>query len=206
MKDLLIEYMPFIYNASDIKEASMNRSRFIVKGPLQRAGTKNQNGRIYPKEVLIREAEKYSNTEIAQKRALGELDHPDSTIVNLKNVSHNILKLEWKGDELWGTIEVLNTPSGRILQELFKHGITIGISSRGTGSVRQLDETTLEVQPDFQLVCWDFVSNPSTQGAFMYRVNENIDINKPNMKFTEAHSLITDIICELSGACCIKNK
>lgn len=203
MKELLVEYSPFSYDVLTVQESiKRNHGKFIVEGPLQRAGAKNQNGRIYPKPILMREAERYSKVEVAQRRALGELDHPESSVVNLKNVSHNILSLEWRDDDLWGKVEVLNTPSGRILQELFKHGVTLGISSRGMGSVRQLDETTLEVQPDFQLVCWDFVSNPSTQGAFMAPVTEGI---KPQQKFIGAHTLITDIICELSGVCCISN-
>lgn len=204
MQQLLVEYSPFSYDVNDVMESvSQNGGRFIVEGTLQRAGAKNQNGRVYPKPILMREAERYAKVEVAQKRALGELDHPESSVVNLRNVSHNILGLDWRGDDLWGRVEVLNTPSGRILQELFKHGVTLGISSRGMGSVRQLDETTLEVQPDFQLVCWDFVSNPSTQGAFMKPVMEGI--SKPQVQFAEAHSLITDIICEISGVCCISS-
>jgi hypothetical protein len=103
---------------------------------------------------------------------------------------------------VYGRVQVLNTPAGNILKELFKSGITLGISSRGMGSVRQLDETTVEVQPDFQLVGWDFVSNPSTHGAFMRRVNEGVSHENTNYIF--ANTLIRDIICELSGVCCLK--
>ncbi len=203
MKGLLVEYTPFTYDVSNINESiAKNGGKFIVEGPLQRAGAKNANGRIYPRAILEREAKKYQEVEIAERRALGELDHPESSVVNLRNVSHNILNLEWRGNDIWGTVEVLNTPSGRILQELFKSGVTLGISSRGMGSVRQLDEGALEVQPDFELVCWDFVSNPSTQGAFMKQISEGTAA-KP-VALQEAHTLIRDIICELSGQCCLK--
>ena len=143
-------------------------------------------------------------TKIQNKRALGELDHPESSVVNLKNVSHNITQIDWNGDDVVGTVEILNTPSGNILKELFKAGIELGISSRGMGSVRQIDESTSEVQEDFQLVGWDFVSDPSTQGAFMKPVNESKQYNKLNEHNTEAHALIHAIICELSGVCCLK--
>jgi len=202
MKNILLEYTPFTYDVNSINESiAKNNGKFIVEGPLQRAGAKNANGRIYPRPILEREATRYQDVEIKQRRALGELDHPESSVVNLRNVSHNILNLEWRGDDIWGKVEVLNTPSGRILQELFKSGVTLGISSRGMGSVRQLDEATLEVQPDFQLVCWDFVSNPSTQGAFMKQISEGT-VYKP-APLQEAHILIRDIICELSGQCCL---
>ena len=112
-----------------------NNGRVIVSGILQRAGAKNQNGRIYPKETLMREAKKYSQQFINEKRALGELDHPDSSVVNLNNVSHNVLEMEFKGNDLVGTVEVLSTPSGNILKELLRSGIKLGISSRGLGSV-----------------------------------------------------------------------
>lgn len=135
----------------------------------------------------------------------------NSSVVNLKNVSHNILEVWWDGDDLCGKIEVLDTPSGKILKELFKAGITLGISSRGLGSVKNIQESDgeeyLEVQDDFEFVCWDFVSNPSTHGAFMAPVKESIKESRNNRiqndNYTRANSLITEIICELSGVCCI---
>lgn len=207
MKQLLIEYTPFQYTPSSIMESAGSNGGFIVEGVLQRAGVKNQNGRIYPKPILEREVTRYCDVEIKERRALGELDHPDSAVVNLKNASHNILAVEWRGDDVWGRVEVLNTPAGNILKELFKHGITLGISSRGMGSVRQLDENTVEVQPDFQLVGWDFVSNPSTQGAFLRPtsgMNESVVIPTHTLAQDKAHALIREIVCELSGVCCIK--
>ena len=197
-KKLLVEYTVFEVSPQAINESlSKNDGRLIVNGVLQRAESKNQNGRIYPKETLMREANKYSESFIAEKRALGELDHPDSSVVNLNNVSHNVLGMTWKGDDLIGTVEVLGTPSGNILKELFKAGIRLGISSRGMGSVKEVfgeGENTLEVQPDFELIAFDFVSNPSTHGAFLSPVNEgkisNID------QYANVNKLITDIIKE----------
>ena len=151
----------------------------VVRGILQRANSENQNGRIYPKEILVREAKKYHDTFVRERRAMGELDHPESSVVNLQNVSHNVREMHWEGDNLLGTVEVLGTPSGNILKELFKSGIKLGISSRGMGSVETVNEDdgkqVTQVQPDFELIAFDFVSNPSTHGAFMYPMNENTD-------------------------------
>ena len=160
-----------------INESISKNGKLIVSGVLQRAAAKNQNGRVYPRETLVRESEKYSKFQIKERRALGELDHPDSSVVNLNNVSHNVLEMHWNGDDLVGTVEVLGTPAGNILKELFKSGIKLGISSRGLGSVKDMNEDTVEVQPDFELIAFDFVSNPSTHGAFMKpgRMNESIN-------------------------------
>jgi len=197
-KELLVEYTVFEVSPQAINESlSKNEGRLIVNGVLQRAESKNQNGRIYPKETLMREANKYSESFIAEKRALGELDHPDSSVVNLNNVSHNVLGMSWKGDDLVGTVEVLGTPAGNILKELFKAGIRLGISSRGMGSVKEVfgeGENTLEVQPDFELIAFDFVSNPSTHGAFLSPVNEGKVIKID--QYANVNKLITDIIKE----------
>jgi len=165
---------------------------------LQRAEAKNHNGRIYPRNILMREATKYSNTYIKERRALGELDHPDSSVVNLNNVSHNVLGMSWKGNDLVGTVEVLSTPAGNILKELFKSGIKLGISSRGMGSVKEVmreGENTVEVQPDFELIAFDFVSNPSTHGAFLSPVNESVNRVVAN-KYGNINNIITSIITE----------
>jgi len=176
---------------------------FVVQGVLQRAGAKNQNGRIYPKRILEKECQRYQMEYIDQHRALGELDHPESSVVNLNNVSHNVLKIWWKGDDLHGAVQILDTPSGKILKELFRAGITLGISSRGLGSVKELrNEGTVEVQEDFELICWDFVSNPSTHGAFMRPTHMNESVNKmaqPN-KYNKVNDIITSILCE-DGKC-----
>lgn len=198
MKQLIVDYIPFRVTPQQIQESLQeNNGRLIVKGVLQRAESKNQNGRVYPKPILEREIKKYSATNIAQRRALGELDHPDSSVVNLSNVSHNVLEVHWTNDDVMGTVEILNTPAGKILKELFEAGITLGISSRGLGSVKNLGENTVEVQDDFELIAWDFVSNPSTQGAFMSPVNESISltglIGKQN-KYESVNRIITDIL------------
>jgi len=141
VKQLIVDYLPFEVKPEQITESiKENDGKLIVRGVLQRAEAKNQNGRIYPRETLMREADKYSKTQIKERRALGELDHPDSSVVNLNNVSHNILEMHWKDDDLVGTVEVLGTPAGNILKELFKAGIKLGISSRGLGSVKELSE------------------------------------------------------------------
>ena len=198
MKQLLVDYLPFQITPQQINESlSQNGGRLVVKGVLQRADAKNQNGRRYPKHILTREAQKY-NELIKQRRALGELDHPDSGVINLNNVSHNITDMHWDGNDLVGTVEILTTPAGNILRELFKAGITLGISSRGMGSVRELGEGAVEVQEDFDLICFDFVSNPSTQGAFLRPVNESVNpglVTKAS-KYTNINKIITNIISE----------
>jgi hypothetical protein len=197
-KKLLVEYTTFEVTPQQITESlSKNGGRLIVNGVLQRAEAKNQNGRVYPKETLMREAKKYAESFIAEKRALGELDHPDSSVVNLNNVSHNVLGMNWNGDDLVGTVEVLGTPSGNILKELFKSGIRLGISSRGMGSVKEVfseGDNTLEVQPDFELIAFDFVSNPSTHGAFLSPVNESVKRAAKQAQYNNIDRLITDII------------
>jgi hypothetical protein len=198
-KKLLVDYTVFEISPQQINESlSQNNGKLIVKGVLQRAEAKNQNERIYPKEVLMREAKKYANTFIKERRALGELDHPESSVVNLNNVSHNVLGMDWSGNDLVGTVEVLSTPSGNILKELFKSGIRLGISSRGMGSVKEVMReagNTLEVQPDFELIAFDFVSNPSTHGAFLSPVNESVN-KVVSKKYTKVENLITTIIRE----------
>jgi len=202
-KSLLIEYALFIPK-SVLSEGRGDRN-LVVQGVIQRADSKNQNGRVYPKDILAREVEKYIEGPVSENRALGELDHPESMVINLKNVSHNIKQLWWDGDDLMGKVEVLPTPSGNILKELFLNKITVGISSRGMGSVQSLGEGTVEVQDDFELLCWDFVSTPSTQGAFMTPtgLSEGYKPQYEN-KYTKINTLISDIICSQSGVCCIR--
>ena len=199
-KQLIVDYMPFEVTPQQINESlSSNDGRLIVNGVLQRANSKNQNGRVYPRETLVREADNYAKVQIKERRALGELDHPDSSVVNLNNVSHNIMEMHWTGDDLVGTVEVLGTPAGNILKELFKSGIKLGISSRGLGSVEELgeandnEEPTVAVQPDFELIAFDFVSNPSTQGAFLSPIREGVENNQIR-KITKVERIINDIL------------
>ena len=128
MRELLVDYIPFEVSKHQIQESlKENDGKLVVKGVLQRADAKNQNGRVYPKDILTREAKNYAEGYVKQKRALGELDHPDSSVVNLQNVSHNITEMHFEGDNLLGTVEILTTPSGNILRELFKNGIKLGM-------------------------------------------------------------------------------
>jgi hypothetical protein len=195
MKSLLIETNLF---EGRINEDASGRT--LVKGILQRAGAENQNGRIYPREILMREAKKYE-TLIKERRALGELDHPDSSVINLKNVSHNVREIHWDGDDLVGTVEILPTPSGNILKELLRAGILLGISSRGMGSVTNIGEGKVKVGDDFELIGWDFVSNPSTHGAFMTPLQESVNKNSQEGvvcgDYCKAQDLMREIITEL---------
>jgi|TARA_B100001113_G_scaffold341083_1_gene325872 hypothetical protein len=200
-KQLIVDYLPFEVEPEQINESMKeNDGKLIVRGVLQRAESKNQNGRVYPKDILVREAKKYTDEFINQRRAMGELDHPESSVVNLQNVSHNIKKMHFEGDNLLGEVEVLGTPSGNILKELFKSGIKLGISSRGMGSVETVTEDSgkeaQEVQPDFELIAFDFVSNPSTHGAFMYPVNESVDKTQDRScdEYCKVESIINDIM------------
>jgi len=205
MNNLLLEYKPFKPQVLNEQSAAQYGipGGFIVQGVLQRAGAKNQNGRIYPRNILERECKRYEQEFIGQNRALGELDHPESSVVNLNNVSHNILKIWWSGDDLMGAVQVLDTPSGKILKTLFKEGITLGISSRGLGSVKELyKEGAVEVQDDFELIAWDFVSNPSTHGAFMRptKMNESAGAVEQMFKYSKTNQIITSILCD-NGKC-----
>jgi hypothetical protein len=169
---LLCDYTELQYDRALLAEAMDTNKPLILRNViLQRADAKNQNGRVYPREVLMREAAVYKNNFVSQRRAVGELDHPESPVVNLKNVCCNVVGLWTEGDAVRGDIEILTTPTGNIVRELIKNNIRLGVSSRGMGSVRQMGENTVEVQEDFSLICFDIVSNPSTIGAF---INENV--------------------------------
>jgi hypothetical protein len=200
MKTVLIDVLPFEFKRSSLNE-SLTDGKMLVTGTLQRADAKNQNGRVYPKGILEREAAKYLDNFVKQRRAMGELDHPESSVVNLKNVSHNIVDMGWDGDDLVGTVEILPTPSGNILKDLLKAGILLGISSRGLGSVKKdMREGADVVQDDFDLIAFDFVSNPSTQGAFMYPQNKLAESVNPNQivnPYGDIERIIHDIISEL---------
>jgi hypothetical protein len=152
----------------------------ILSGIMQKADAINGNGRIYPHKVLMKEVENYGKL-VNDRRALGELDHPEDSVINLKNASHLVTKIWWQDKDVMGKVKVLDTPSGKVLQELVKSGVSLGISSRGMGSVRE-DQSQTIVEDDFQLICFDFVSEPSTPGAFMMK--EARDYN--NKVFTKA--------------------
>jgi len=201
---LLTEYRPFHVDRQLAESTLKENKPLTVKGVIQRAEAKNQNGRVYPREILEREIQKYIKGPVAENRAMGELDHPESSVINLQNVSHNVKKIKMMGDDVYGEVEILPTPAGNILKALFASGITVGISSRGMGSVQEGAGGTVEVQDDFELLCFDFVSTPSTHGAFMTPVGRALQEGKiqlPEYKYTNVNNIIRDIICDNTGTC-----
>jgi len=206
-KQLLIEYSAFQPLPQSLTEAKrLANGNMVVSGIVQATDKPNANRRIYPYPILKMQVDKYIAGPIAENRALGELDHPESSVINLKNVSHNITRLYWEGKDLYGDVEILPTPSGNILKELFKNNITVGISSRAMGSVTPIGEGLVQVEDDLDLICWDFVSTPSTYGAYMKPVTAGLRESKDyniQSKSSRVHELISDIICSQSGVCCI---
>ena len=205
---LLTEYRPFNVDRQLVEQSIKENRSLVVKGVIQRAEAKNQNGRVYPKEILEREIQKYIEGPVKERRALGDLDHPESSVINLQNVSHNVIRVKMVGDDVYGEVEILSTPAGNILKELFRNGITVGISSRGMGSVQESGNGTVEVQDDFELLCFDFVSTPSTHGAFMkpagraiQELQEGIASSVSEYKYTNVNNIIRDIICDNTGMC-----
>jgi hypothetical protein len=208
-KDLLIEYNIFTPTKRRLSEGTANgNGNMIVSGLVQACDKPNANKRIYPYETLRSQVELYIKGPITENRALGELDHPETSVINLKNVSHNILKLWFEGKNLFGDIEILPTPSGNILKQLFANNITVGISSRAMGTVSPIGEGLVQVEDDLELICWDFVSTPSTFGAYVRPVsgiNESYNpSNHAHGKYDRANRMVSDIICSMSGVCCIK--
>ena len=203
MSQLLTEYRPFNTDptiAESARRSLNDGSKLILEGIIQRAGAKNMNERVYDRKILEREIEKYKKGPIAERRALGELDHPDSSIINLNNVCLNMLDIRWDGDDVIGRIEILSTPSGNIIKELFANNITVGISSRGMGSVQE-SQGVLRVQEDFEILCWDMVSNPSTQGAYMRPTSLNESVGTKVNPYLSVENIIRDIICDNTGVC-----
>lgn len=194
LKDVLIGWEPFEYDKSTLKESMERDGKVMLKGVLQKAETLNQNGRIYPRPILEREIRNYQKL-IREGRALGELDHPDSSVISLKNVSHRVTEARMEGNVVYGAVEILNTPSGKILQNLLEHDVKLGISSRGVGSTQSSGQGQI-VQDDFQLICWDFVSEPSTPGAFMLKEGKisQAEIDKFFNSGDRIHRIINDIL------------
>lgn len=177
-KKLLREWYAVEYKPEVIAEARSKGGKITLKGIIQKAETKNQNGRIYPRHILQREVENYMKA-IRERRAVGELDHPERSTVNLSEVSHLVTDAKWDGDNVMGEIEVLPTPKGKILADLLSAGVTIGISSRGVGSTdkRHTNEGPVDmVNDDYQIICWDVVSEPSTPGAYLHE-GRSIDLD-----------------------------
>ena len=198
MKKLLIETHTVKISPSQLTEnVNKESGNLLVEGILATAEVKNGNGRYYSKGLWDREMDKY-NELIEQRRSMGELDHPESTVINLKNVSHLISEYWWDGDNVMGKIEILPTPSGNILKELIKSGVTVGVSSRGMGSLEENRQGVLEVQDDFELLCWDFVSTPSNPGSYMATLNEGK--NTFTYDYSNVNKTIHEILCS-KGSC-----
>jgi hypothetical protein len=200
MSNLLVETHVFKPRRTQLSESKSGRGLPLVEGILATAEVKNGNGRYYSKELWQREIDKYMPL-VKENRAMGELDHPESSVINLKNVSHNISDMWWDGDNVMGKIEILPTPSGNILKALIENGITVGVSSRGMGSLKQVGET-MEVQDDFELLCWDFVSTPSNPDSFMHLVKESKEY-KAQDKYKLVNGILGEILCS-HGFCPIK--
>jgi len=193
MKQVLVETINFS-PVRALTESRSDRGNPVVEGILATVETINENGRFYKKSIWEREIDKYKQL-VAEKRALEELDHPDSMNINLKNVCHNITDLWWDGKNIMGKLEILPTPSGQIVKNLIDNGITLGVSSRGTGTLQQRDGVN-EVQDDFELLCWDFVSTPSNPGSFVQPIRESKQLNiKSNI-----HNTISELLC-MHGQC-----
>ena len=211
MKELLIETRPFTYTTPSISlveglgNISSNKNIF-VEGVLATVEVENGNGRRYSKELWERELQKF-NKKISQgtTETVGELDHPDSTIINLKNGSHAIRKLWWEGKQIKGILEVFSDPgeygtvSGRILGAYIRNKLLFGISSRGMGSLEQVGEV-MEVQDDFDLLTWDAVSNPSNPGSWMSKTQLSEGKNNVVNPYNKVNRLITEILCA-NGTC-----
>ena len=196
MKQVLIETQLFKTTPVSLTEGKSERGLPLVEGILATAEVKNGNGRYYSRDLWNREIDKYMEL-VRDNRATGELDHPESQVINLKNVSHNIKDMYWDGDNVMGKIEILPTPSGNILKALIESGITVGVSSRGMGSLEE-SGGVMEVQDDFELLCWDFVSTPSNPGSYMQTIREGKENNiNP---YTKANSIVTEILCA-NGNC-----
>jgi len=197
MKQVLVETQLFQVNPIQLTEGLKSPAgNPIVEGILATAEVKNGNGRYYAKDLWEREIDKYIDV-VKENRATGELDHPDSSIINLKNVSHIIRELWWDGDHVVGKIEILPTASGNILKALIDNNVQVGVSSRGMGSLKQVGEV-LEVQDDFELLCWDFVSTPSNPGSYMHLVKEGKEYQ--TNRYSKVNSLVTEILCA-NGTC-----
>ena len=198
MKQVLIETIPFSVSPQQLHEGAKAPSgNPLVEGILATAEVKNGDGRYYPKELWEREIGKYMSC-VKENRATGELDHPDSSIISLKNVSHVIREIWWNGDKVMGKIEILPTVSGNILKALIDNNVQVGVSSRGMGSLKPLGEGTMEVQDDFELLCFDFVSTPSNPGSWMRPIREGKEYQE--YQYTKVNSLLTEILCA-NGSC-----
>ena len=191
-KQLLIDYIPFHIAKLSLVEGKDKPGTRILRGKLQEAGVKNGNGRVYPPDILKKQVENYIQGPIKTKTATGELDHPDSSVIELKNASHIVTHIEMRNDEVIGKLRLLDTPAGRIAKDLIRGGVKLGVSSRGLGSTKEQSGVTM-VQDDFQLICFDLVSEPSTTGAFLFKEHKEPNIFTKSDKIYRA---LNDILIE----------
>ena len=196
MKQVLIEVQSFNARPISLTESVAPSGNPLVEGILATAEVKNGNGRHYSKDLWEREINKYK-VLVDENRATGELDHPDSSIINLQNVSHIIREMWWDGDNVVGKIEVLPTSAGNILKALIENNVQVGVSSRGMGSLEDRNGV-LEVQDDFELLCWDFVSTPSNPGSYMHMIKEGQEVQVD--KYSKVNTLLSEILCA-NGTC-----
>ena len=166
----------------------------ILSGIMQMTETQNGNGRVYPHKTMVREVKNYQKL-VQENRALGELDHPDDSVINLKNASHMVTEIWMDGQKVMGKMKILETPSGKILKELINGGVTVGVSSRGMGSVSEQSGQTM-VEDDFQLICFDMVSEPSTPGAFMMKEAKELDTSQVFTKAYRINRLLNEVLDE----------
>lgn len=193
-KQLLREWIGLEYTSGLIKESrEKNNGKLILQGIIQRSEMKNQNKRVYPHSILQREVENYQKA-VREGRAVGELDHPESSTVSLKNVSHIIREMWWDGQTVMGKVEILSTPQGKVLESLLDAGVQIGISSRGIGSTEKSNEGLDVVQSDYQLLCFDIVSDPSTPGAYLFAEATNYEYNNSFTKADRIFRALNDIV------------
>ena len=196
MKQVLIETQAFNAKPVSLTESIAPSGNPLVEGILATAEVKNGNGRYYSKDLWEREIDKY-RVLVKENRATGELDHPESSIINLKNVSHIIRDMWWDGDQVMGKIEVLPTTSGNILKALIENNVQVGVSSRGMGSLEDRNGV-LEVQDEFELLCWDFVSTPSNPGSYMHMIKEGQEVQVD--KYLKVNTILSEILCA-NGTC-----
>jgi len=210
-KGLLIEYDAGYISPQDNKHFineinKLTRGDSIIEEPLvvyavmQKYGIENKNERVYPENILRKEAENYL-VLIKEKRAMGEADHPESSIVAISRVSHNVVELWWEGNVLMGKLEILMSPGfvnqgiisceGDQVANLLRKGLKIGVSSRGVGSLKKENGKNI-VQDDFELICWDVVTSPSTPGSWIYSEEPNREQQMSEATDTKDKDLLID--------------
>jgi hypothetical protein len=177
---------------TEAEKKQVSGGALIFPAKLQESDAVNGNGRVYPHNVLTREVKNYMKL-VEEGRAIGECDHPDESVINLKNASHMVNRLWWDGKSLLGSIKVLNTPSGNVLRGLYESGVMFGFSSRALGSLKE-DKGSQIVQEDLQLICFDAVSEPSAPGAYMIREGMEKGLNQIFTKGDRINRALNNIL------------